>query len=37
MSQLKPKYDKFVIDELNKKITFYNKGYTNKKNRKKAM
>jgi hypothetical protein len=36
MKQLKPKYDKAVVDEINKKITFYNNGYTCDKN-KKAM
>jgi hypothetical protein len=37
MSQLKPKYEKTVVDEANKKITFYNHGYTRKKNKKKVM
>lgn len=36
MSKYKKKYDKAVVNELEKKITFYNYGYTKKKN-KKAM
>lgn len=34
ISQLKSKFDRTIVDEVNKKITFYNKGYTRSSNKK---